>query len=386
MHVLILPSWYPRNSEDIGGSFFREQAIALRKNGCKVGVIHLELRSIKSWMSIFNGQKNINIENDNGIQTYRAHGINWFPRTHSATNKLIEWYGLRVYKQYVRENGRPDVVHVHSILNAGLIASKIFKKEKISYVVTEHSSIFASGKIDIKKEKMARKIAIFAKHRFAVSDEFCKLLNKKIGVANVRWEKMPNSVSQTFIDEPLNNKERDHFKFINVALMNENKMQKNIIYAFSEIRKRWDVRLKIVGDGPLRERLESLAKELNIQDSVQFTGMLLRDQVMKSISEADAFVLSSRYETFGVVIIEALALGKPVIATRCGGPESIVEDKDGILVPVDDVNALSAAMEELIVQKEKYNPIAIRESCIARYSEASISRRLIEIYASIAKA
>ena len=98
---------------------------------------------------------------------------------------------------------------------------------------------------------------------------------------------------------------------------------------------------------------------------------------------ADAFVLSSRNETFGVVIIEALALGKPVIATQCGGPESILRPADGLLVPVDDVSAMANAMCQLIERRNDYDPVEIRQSCVARFSETAIAKRLNWIYAEV---
>jgi len=139
----------------------------------------------------------------------------------------------------------------------------------------------------------------------------------------------------------------------------------------------------MVGDGPERSKLQALAVELDIEKSVKFTGLLSRQEVLTTIANADAFVLSSRYETFGVVVIEALALGKPVIATRCGGPESIVRQEDGILVPVDDIGALAAAMEKIIKNQEEYDPIEIRKACINRYSESAIAEKLIKIYSSV---
>ncbi|MNQ69616.1 GDP-mannose-dependent alpha-(1-2)-phosphatidylinositol mannosyltransferase [compost metagenome] len=93
--------------------------------------------------------------------------------------------------------------------------------------------------------------------------------------------------------------------------------------------------------------------------------------------------MASRYETFGVVIIEALALGKPVVATRCGGPESIVGDGDGLLVPVDDIESLSSAMWKLYRNPSDYNSEQIKRSCIERFSEETIAKSLKSIYEKV---
>ena len=100
----------------------------------------------------------------------------------------------------------------------------------------------------------------------------------------------------------------------------EKKGQADLLRAFAE-RFAGDpsVRLGIGGDGPERGRLHELAGSLAIAEQVDWLGALDRDGVRQAMCEADAFVLPSRLETFGVVVIEALACGLPVVATRSGG-------------------------------------------------------------------
>lgn len=384
MHVLIIPSWYPRYAGDIRGSFFREQALALHKHGCKVGVIYPELLSLRNWKSVLTGQKKILTENDKGVLTYRSHGMNWFPQTVEPATKLFVWHGKRLFDRYVADNGVPDIVHVHSLLNAGPLAATIYEEKGVPFVVTEHNSGFARKLISEKGLCLARKSAALAHRRFAVSSEFSKLLNETIGSERAKWDELPNIVSDIFIKHPLTiNKSSHSFNFINVAMMNENKRQNNIIHAFAKINQNHkNTYLTMVGDGPERNKLVALAIELGVEKSVKFTGLLSREAVLSAMANADAFVLSSRYETFSVVVIEALALGKPVIATRCGGPESIVRQEDGVLVPVDDVSALTNAMAKIIKDQKNYDPQEIRQACINRYSETAIANQLIKIYSS----
>src|SRR3546814_20494591 len=111
--------------------------------------------------------------------------------------------------------------------------------------------------------------------------------------------------------------------------------------------------------------------------------MLSRDQVQHYISMSDAFVLTSRYETFGVVLAEATALGRPVIATRCGGPESIVSDGDGYLVDVDNVEELAAAMVQLVDNIKQFEPDSIRMRCAKRFSAEVVTTQLKEAYCEV---
>src|SRR5690606_12108659 len=126
--------------------------------------------------------------------------------------------------------------------------------------------------------------------------------------------------------------------------------------------------------------LRKLVEKEGGADQVVFLGMLQRHEVLEKVSQANAFVLSSEYETFGGVLVEALALGKPIIATRCGGAESIVTPEVGYLVPPNSVEKLSKAMINLHENKEKFIADNIPPDCDKSYSEGSVIKRLGEIY------
>lgn len=132
-----------------------------------------------------------------------------------------------------------------------------------------------------------------------------------------------------------------------------------------------------------RENLENLSKELGILEQVEFKGALNRDEVYKVMSNCNIFVLPSRFETFGVVLIEALANGKPVISTRNGGANDIVTDENGILVDIDDIEGLGKAMVDLKLNYNKYNEEEIRNSCINKYSKKIITRQLEKVYSEL---
>jgi glycosyltransferase involved in cell wall biosynthesis len=90
--------------------------------------------------------------------------------------------------------------------------------------------------------------------------------------------------------------------------------------------------------------------------------------------------LPSRSETFGVVYVEAIACGKPVLATRCGGPESIVTAENGLLVDTGDVDALAGAMRTMTATARSYDAHAIRRQFLERFSRAAVVDRLEDVY------
>ena len=125
-----------------------------------------------------------------------------------------------------------------------------------------------------------------------------------------------------------------------------------LIRAFSEVRKKHVAKLVFLGEGPLKEELEDLAKTLGVGDSLSFPGFV--SNPWSYMSRSHAFVLSSRWEGFGRVIVEAMASGTPVISTDCDyWPGEInTSGRSGLLVPVDDVERLAEAIEKVLDDEE----------------------------------
>ena len=136
----------------------------------------------------------------------------------------------------------------------------------------------------------------------------------------------------------------------------------------------------IIGNGTERKRLESLISRHQLQQNIHLLGQKKQSEINALLGQADIFVLASRSETFGVVYIEAMACGLPVIATRCGGPEEFVNEKNGLLVPVDDVDALAAAIQHMYEHHQDYDRQAIADECQARFSSKVIATQLTEIF------
>ena len=140
----------------------------------------------------------------------------------------------------------------------------------------------------------------------------------------------------------------------------------------------------VCGHGPLREELEALSRKLGISDRVQFLGQLSKTEILEQIDDAHTLVIASRIETFGVVAIEAMARGRPVISTRCGGPEDIVDDLSGVLVPAGNADALAQAMADMVQSFTRYTLAAIRSRAIENYGHAAFLARAENLYRSAA--
>ena len=142
-------------------------------------------------------------------------------------------------------------------------------------------------------------------------------------------------------------------------------------------------RLVVGGGGQALQKAVKWCEEYEISDTVTFLGALDRQQTAHQMASCDCFVLPSRYETFGVVYIEAMACGNPVIATACGGPDDFVTPDNGLLVPVEDVSALENAMQQMITSSHQYDSDKIRASVASRFSSQAVAGQLEQIYHAI---
>lgn len=381
MHILIIPSWYPQFAGDVKGSFFREQAIALTKAGYSVGVIYPQIRSLKNLKTILKKPYGLTVENDEGVSTLRWYTANYFPKLKNYNRNHWVKVSLKLFEIYVEKYGKPDIIHVHSMINAGFAAQVIYKKYDIPYVITEHSSAFARNLISNDVINSLKPVVEQAKTCIAVSQNFSDYL--KIKFSSHDWHYIPNIVNDSFFvpSEIGSFETKNRIRIISICHLNKNKNTELLIRAFAQLVKNelYNLELVIGGDGEERPNLELLVKTLELDDYVKFLGALTRNEVKNEIQKSSLFVISSYYETFGVVAIEALALGKPVVSTRCGGPESIIDDRVGILVE-NDYMSLAKGILQICKNLDNYNEDMLKEYCLNNFSEKAVISKLAKIY------
>ena len=141
-----------------------------------------------------------------------------------------------------------------------------------------------------------------------------------------------------------------------------------LLRAFALVRDRDpELRLVLAGDGPLRSGLEEIAASLKIADKVDFLGQQGRTQVANLLHACEVFVLPSRSEPFGIVLVEAMACKKPIVATTAGGiPEIIENRRNGILVRPNDDNALAEALVTGLEDSDLRHQLRLRSRHFAR--------------------
>ena len=194
---------------------------------------------------------------------------------------------------------------------------------------------------------------------------------------------IPNIVdTNLFTYSPLNSNQKDSmFRFVSIGTLIQRKRMDLTIEAFVRaFGQNKSVTLTIFGEGPERNKLESLIRKHEIGDRVILKGLQSREMISEYFKVSDCFVLPSQAETFGVVYIEALASGIPVIATKCGGPDSLINDGNGIIIPVDDREALVNAMKDMYKHINKYDKELISRKTTEQFSPKSVANSLTEVY------
>lgn len=397
MHVFFIPSWYPTKERPIAGCFLREQALALGRfgEGTRVsvslhgaGAYYLNPRtpivSIRRWLRFLQAPaRRIETVSPNVIEIERP---------------VVEWSALalggnvrgmlrRHHANFVEAekiHGRVDLIHAHVGFPAGWIAWQLASRFRRSFVITEHMGPFPSRvflKADGSISQRLRAPFLASDGNIAVSPALAHVM-REFGIP--RPVVIPNLVDEDrFTVSPCSRSRPDFVFFSLCHLVPEKGIDDLLMAASRAMNEIPTLRLVIGGDGPMRSSLEALAQRLGIANRVSWLGMVDPSMTPGLYGSCDAFVLVSHGETFGVVYVEAIASGKPVIATRCGGPEAIIHDGNGLLVPTGNVSAIASAMVEMARHSDRYRAEEIRSDFMKRFSRPAVIQQLLALYRSI---
>lgn len=184
-----------------------------------------------------------------------------------------------------------------------------------------------------------------------------------------RLPSVPKTMSGAIPRQATSHKKRNIksiFRIISIGRLDAQKDVETLLEAFQKVaQKIKNVELLIVGDGPMKAKLETLALDLNISSQTRFLGWV--QYPYKTLNNSDVFVFASKWEGFGLSLLEAMSCGVPVISSNCNyGPREILgEDKYGMLVPVGNTSKMANALINLLSNKKKrryYAKMALKRS------------------------
>ena len=390
LNVLVVPSWYPSVENPNNGIHFEQQIESLKRKGVNTGIIlppdiiSLRKNNFKNYIRYFE-KPIISIDNYNGNKIYKisVNGITRFSRFYQTYFRLAS---EKIFAKYLSENPKPDIIHAHSAYLGGIFSFFIKMKYKIPYVITEHITHFGENKVPLKLIPLLRKVFNRADTRIMVSPQLGKTLEAIFGKNVKPWIWIPNMIPDKYFkthEDKTGKVMHSKFRFLNIGMMEEDdrKGHKILLKALAEkFSNDKNVELVIIGDGPNRKFLMNMASELKISEQVIFRGSISNDNIASEINKSDVCVISSHIETFGVVALEALAYGRPVVATESGGPECIITKDNGILVPKANPKLLGEAMLNIKNNIKDFNPEIIKDDCYNRFSSSVVAEKLIELY------
>lgn len=373
MKVFVVSKGMPTEKYPLNGIFEFDQAKALARVGAEVTMLVIDFRS-RSYKRKY-GYFIYDKEGIHVVELSLPIGI--YRRALPALQRLL----VKTYKKAVKLYGKPDVIHAH-FYSIAAIASVLRKKYDLPFVITEHSSKLNKNILEISglDVKLAKKAYQNADKIIAVSSALAKNLKDNFDVAT---DVIHNIVDVSKFQYTKRGQKQD-FTFISVGNLIKLKGFDLLIAAFAEaFKKDNSVKLKIVGAGPEKDDLQSLVSQCNMSDRIMFLNEVGRDCLMHIYPESDAFVLASQSETFGVVYIEAMATGLPVIATDCGGPSDFVNERNGYLIPINDKKALVEALKKMRDNAFNFNALEISETSVRNFSPENIGNALSSLYKTI---
>jgi glycosyltransferase involved in cell wall biosynthesis len=250
------------------------------------------------------------------------------------------------------EEVRPDAVHTHLVL-AGFVGRWAAIRARVPCVVSSEQNVY-EAKARLPWRLWERYLAERTTRVVACSGAVRDHLVERVGVAAGKVVVVPNVVdpadyeAESVADPPALRRAPDEFVVGTVGRLHPQKGHDILLRAFASlVRDRPRTRLAIVGEGPSRAALRGLAASLGVASSVTFVPW--QREIGSVYRQMDLFTFPSRYEGFGIALLEAMWFGLPAVASRTGGiPEFAVDGETALLVPPGDVAALTGALNGLV--------------------------------------
>lgn len=365
-HILVMSSWFPNRLDAFVGNFVQRFAQLLTSE-YQVSVIHTHGDA-----SCTRIEKEI--DESDGVFTVRIyHPV--------SKNKLIHWYWQRkALSVALDEVEEVDLLFAHVILNRGLQFVRAKRFYHCQLIVMEHASYYRKEireKFSRLQRRIIKKTSLHINELLACS-AFLQEDMKAI-FPTTKSTVLPNFVD-TELFYPNETKQAGYKRFIHVSTLDESVKDPETLlngFALAVNAGNPDIRLTIISDQP-SEKWQNLASQLGIERNVTFSGPMNWHEIAEQMRLHDAFLLTSSYETFSIVLAEAWLTGLPTITT----PVGIGKDLDpslGLQIPIGDPQALADAVQQLIENSVSFDVSRIREKGL-EYSEDKVIAQLTTIF------
>jgi len=371
LKILFISSWFPNKLEPTNGNFVQRhaEAVALKHD---VEILHT--------IGDFN-QKETFVFDDkiiNGIRTL----VVYYKNSKNPIQNFLR--RMKAYKMGFSKMQKPELVHANVLHNNMLFAVYLKKKYKIPFVITEHWTAYQENASDA-HGALWRFFAKFIANQSSAVLPVSQNLKK--GLLALGVKKPINVISNVINTEVfklnVNEQKNSIFTFLHVSSLVERKNPDKIIRTAKRLHdKGYQFQLSIGGNDP--KNIQTQINELSASSYISTFGLLTLEGVAKKMQESHALVLFSENETQGCVLVEANACGIPVISSNVGGVPEFVNEKSGILVKKDDEEDLYRAMEDVLLQKVKFESAEnLHNEIKEKYSPKIIGDSFSKVYQKI---
>ena len=302
-----------------------------------------------------------------------------------SKSKIISLFRFfRANRIALRRLPKPDIIHVHVLTRLGIIALWHKIVHGTPYIITEHWSRYLPSNDfnGFLRKTLTKTVVKHASAVTTVTDILAKAMQSH-GLRNKNYVIVPNVVDvNTFKPIEHNN---EVTKIVHISCFEDKSKNISGLLDALMILKNKNVTFQaiLIGDGMDFEAMKQKAKSLELNNIVTFTGMLQGKTLTDTLANCDFMVLSSNYETQGVVLLEAFACGLPVVSTNVGGIPEIVNESNGILVTPHDPEKLADAMLRMMQTYHNYSPDSLRAGIIKEFSNEAVGKLLDDIYKNI---
>lgn len=377
------------------GIFFRDQAQAITTiyTIANVGIstwgqnderlLLWANQPLKSFKKIWAKPQPVVYQHQENLIEFFTPTFTWTRRVRQGNIAQIIAANLQNLKQFEAMKGKIDIIHAHVGYPAGYIARQISQETGIPYIITEQMSPFPFPYF-LRAGKLMPTLQLAyqeAKANIAISASLQKDMQRH-GVERLAY--IPNLIDENFFEvKPAYYQD---FTFFMLGRMVAQKGVPILLQAIAYLVGKFpNLQCRLGGEGEEKLAYQRLAEKLSITQHITWLGELSRQDALVEFQNCHAFVLPSLHETMGVVLAEALACGKPLVSTYCGGVESVVTPENGLLAKVNDAQDLADKMAQMIQNHQQYQAEALRQDALNRFSRKIVVDSLMKIYTAQSK-
>ena len=396
LNIFHIPSWYPSEESPTPGYFIREQISLLAEEFPEHahGLFHwgqndpnyllpisAPIQSLGKLLHGQNRQLTYKVVRDNFLE-YNKPTFTWTKKIAAGNIEEIISSNKEALEAFRSSHGPVKLIHAHISYPAGYIASRLSTQLDIPYIISEHMGPFPFASLRKKNGDPTDEIQLALRSASIVTAPSQFLAKQLRAFTSTKIEVVPNFINfQTYaLDESIHLP----FRIAFLGRLEASKGLRVLMEALQQLNS-FDWECTIAGEGSLASSLQSWIDANGFSRKIKLKGFLpTHQEKVNFLKQSDCLVLPSYHENFGIVLIEAMACGKPVISTDCGGPAEIIHANNGLLIEKGNASELASSLLQIFKTRTTYKDAQIRDHAKARYDISVVGKQLLEVYHTVA--